>query len=272
MKRIGHTGTLDPDVDGVLPICLGQATRVAEYITDGKKAYRGVIILGASTTTEDASGDVLERKEVTEPIKREQVEAVFHSFLGEIKQIPPMYSAVKVNGKKLYEYAREGKEVERPIRTAMIYSLRILDEADTYRTEIPFEVLCGKGTYVRTLAVDLAAELGYPAHLNELTRILSGGYGLDACHTLEEIEQAAEKGEISALLAPIEKAVADFPKWMVDEETEGRVKNGAVLPRPNGFQNDSIAVYNRNGACLAIYRAHPEKEGWIKPEKVFLQP
>ena len=272
MKRIGHTGTLDPDVDGVLPICLGQATRVAEYITDGKKAYRGQIILGATTTTEDASGEPIETKEVREPIKREQVESVLNTFLGEISQTPPMYSAVKVNGKKLYEYAREGKTVERPTRKAIIYSIRLLDHAETYQSQIPFEVLCGKGTYVRTLAVDIGEKLGYPAHLNHLTRILSGGYNLEVCHSLEEIEQAAVAGQISGLLEPIEKAVADFPKWQVDAETELRVKNGAVLPQPEGFQDQRIAVYNNNRQCVAIYREHPEKKGWIKPEKVFLQP
>jgi tRNA pseudouridine55 synthase len=272
MKRIGHTGTLDPDVDGVLPICLGQATRVAEYITDGKKAYRGEIILGASTTTEDASGDIIESREVMEPIRRELVEEVLQTFFGEISQTPPMYSAVKVKGKKLYEYAREGKTVERPTRKAMIYSIHLLDDSETYLTEIPFEVFCGKGTYVRTLAVNIGQKLGYPAHLNHLTRILSGGYRLEECRTLEEIERAAEQGQMDQLLAPIEKALEDFQIWIVDEETELRVKNGAVLPQQVGFKDQPIAVYNSNRKCLAIYRKHPEKEGLIKPDKVFIQP
>jgi tRNA pseudouridine55 synthase len=272
MKRIGHTGTLDPDVDGVLPICLGQATRVAEYITDGKKAYRGVIILGATTTTEDASGDILESKEVVELISREQVEEVLHTFLGEISQTPPMYSAVKVKGKKLYEYAREGKTVERPTRKVKIYAVRLLDDSEAYGSQIPFEVLCGKGTYVRTLAVDIGQKLGYPAHLDHLTRILSGGYHLEECHSLEEIERAAEVNQVSDLLAPIEKAVEDFPVWVVDEETENCIKNGAVLPWPEGFKDQPIAVYNSNRECLAIYKEHPEKPGFIKPDKVFAQP
>lgn len=271
MKRIGHTGTLDPDVDGVLPICLGPATRVAEYITDGIKAYKGTIILGTTTTTEDASGEVLEKKEVEHPLSRAEIQHAFEQFVGEIRQTPPMYSAVKVNGKKLYEYAREGQAVERPTRHVMIHSISLLNEAEAFTDRIPFQVVCGKGTYVRTLAVQIGEKLGYPAHLDQLTRMVSGGYSLDDCHTLEDIQKAVEKACFADLLAPIERAFQSFPKWFVDEEQEKRVKNGAVLPLPKGFNKDRLAVYNDEGMCLAVYKAHPQKEGLIKPEKVFVQ-
>lgn len=272
MKRIGHTGTLDPDVDGVLPICLGAATRVAEYITDGSKAYQGIIKLGTSTTTEDASGELVEKKEVETRFSRLTVEHIFSSFIGEIEQLTPMYSAVKVNGRKLYEYAREGKEVVRPIRHVSIHVLRLIDDESDYGDRIPFEVVCGKGTYVRTLAVQIGETLGYPAHLEQLTRTASGGYSLSDCYSLEAIEKAAQSDHIDKLLAPIERALQSFQKWTVGEEEETKIRHGAVLPLPKGFNKGPIAVYNEEGTGLAVYRKHPTKEGLMKPEKVFVQP
>ncbi len=269
MKKIGHTGTLDPDVDGVLPICLGNATRVAEYITDGQKIYKGIIRLGWSTTTEDASGETIEEKPVTASITRTEVLNAFRHFTGDITQIPPMYSAVKVNGKKLYEYAREGKDVKRPERQVTIYEIKLLSEAASFETDIPFEVTCGKGTYVRTLAVEIGAWLGYPAHLNQLTRTRSGGYSLEDCHTLSEIEAAEQNGTVQALLAPIEKALERFQKWTAMEDVVERVQNGARLPFPNDYKNEPIAVYNKDGQCLALYRKHPDHPDWMKPDKVF---
>ncbi|WEG11578.1 tRNA pseudouridine(55) synthase TruB [Pullulanibacillus sp. KACC 23026] len=271
MKRIGHTGTLDPDVDGVLPICLGRATRVAEYITNGIKAYEGTVALGTSTTTEDASGEIVSEKEVEKPIPREKVLTVLQGFLGERQQTPPMYSAVKVRGKRLYEYAREGIPVERPTRQIIIYTLQLRDEASSYMNKIPFEVVCGKGTYVRTLAVEIGEQLGYPAHLESLTRTVSGGYSLEDCYTFSDIEKAVETEKLQDLLAPIEKALQDFQKWIVSNEEESKIQNGAVLPLSEdlNFNNEPIAVYNRKGHCLALYQLHPQKEGFIKPMKVF---
>lgn len=269
MKRIGHTGTLDPDVDGVLPICLGRATRVAEYITNGTKAYQGVVVLGTSTTTEDASGDIIESKAVKYGIPRETVLNVLKTFLGEQKQTPPMYSAIKVNGKKLYEYAREGVEVERPSRTIEIHSLILRDNAPYFEERIPFEVVCGKGTYVRTLAVEIGKALGYPAHLDGLTRIASGGYRLEECLTFEDIETAVASNQLEERLAPIENALQSFQAWMVSKEEELKIRNGAVLPLLKKFNNQPIAVYNKEGFALAVYQPHPTKEGLMKPMKVF---
>src|SRR4051794_15877118 len=155
-KKVGHTGTLDPDVTGVLPICIGKATKVAEYITDAGKAYEGEVTIGFSTTTEDASGEVVENKVVDRVISREEILHLFDTFTGEIEQTPPMFSAVKVGGTRLYEYARKGIEVERPTRRVSIYSIELLDDRKEFigtTVSFRFRVSCSKGTYIRTLAV-----------------------------------------------------------------------------------------------------------------------
>ena len=157
-NTVGHTGTLDPEVSGVLPICIGRATKTAEYITASGKTYEGDVTLGYSTTTEDAWGEKVEEKEIDRVITRTEVEEILQSMTGEITQTPPMFSAVKVNGKRLYEYARQGVEVERPSRIVTIHKLQLLDdwiELDPEDPSFSFEVVCGKGTYVRTLAVEI---------------------------------------------------------------------------------------------------------------------
>ncbi|MEH6990655.1 tRNA pseudouridine(55) synthase TruB [Cytobacillus firmus] len=273
MKRIGHTGTLDPDVTGVLPICLGRATKVAEYITDAGKSYEGEVTIGFSTTTEDASGEVVERKEVSSPITRNQVMNVLQSLTGEITQTPPMYSAVKVNGKRLYEYARQGIEVERPSRKVTIYSIELLDEREVFEGEnitFRFRVACSKGTYIRTLAVMIGSELGYPAHMSELVRIQSASLTLDDCLTFEEIEDRAEKGTMDEVLRPMEAALSHLPKFHISDKVAEKVKNGAVLTIPDHLYDTKgpIAVEVEEGPVLAIYEHHPRKPGLMKPVKV----
>ncbi|MCC3645739.1 MULTISPECIES: tRNA pseudouridine(55) synthase TruB [Cytobacillus] len=273
MKRIGHTGTLDPDVTGVLPICLGRATKVAEYITDAGKTYEGEVTIGFSTTTEDASGEVAERKEVSSPISRNQVMKVLQSLTGEITQTPPMYSAVKVNGKRLYEYARQGIEVERPSRKVTIYSIELLDEREMFEGEnltFRFRVACSKGTYIRTLAVMIGSELGYPAHMSELVRIQSASLTLDDCLTFEEIEDRAEKGTMDEVLRPMEAALSHLPKFHINDKVAEKVKNGAVLTIPDHLYDTKgpIAIEGEEGLVLAIYEHHPRKPGLMKPVKV----
>ena len=273
MKRIGHTGTLDPDVTGVLPICLGRATKVAEYITDAGKSYEGEVTIGFSTTTEDASGEVVERKEVSSTITRNQVMNVLQSLTGEITQTPPMYSAVKVNGKRLYEYARQGIEVERPSRKVTIYSIELLDEREVFEGEnitFRFRVACSKGTYIRTLAVMIGSELGYPAHMSELVRIQSASLRLDDCLTFEEIEDRAEKGTMDEVLRPMEAALSHLPKFHISDKVAEKVKNGAVLTIPDHLYDTKgpIALEVEEGLVLAIYEHHPRKPGLMKPVKV----
>jgi tRNA pseudouridine55 synthase len=272
-KKVGHTGTLDPDVTGVLPICIGRATKIAEYITDAGKSYEGEVTIGFSTTTEDASGDVVETKNVQERITREKVNEVLNSFLGEIEQTPPMYSAVKVNGKRLYEYARKGIEVERPTRKVSIYSIELLDGTDVFdgaTISFRFRVSCSKGTYIRTLAVMIGEKLGYPAHMSRLSRIQSATFKLEDCFTLEEVEEYMKNGAIDKVLYPLEAGISHLPKITINDKVAEKVKNGAILPYPNQLTDldGPIIVETEQGKALAIYMEHPSKPSFLKPMKV----
>jgi tRNA pseudouridine55 synthase len=273
MKRIGHTGTLDPEVDGVLPICIGRATKVAEYITNAGKSYEGEVTIGYSTTTEDATGDVVHKKTVQQQFNRQEIEAVLQSLTGNITQTPPMYSAVKVNGKRLYEYARQGIEVDRPSRMVTIYSLELLDNRETFEGEtisFRFRVSCSKGTYIRTLAVMIGERLGYPAHMSSLSRIQSASFTLDDCFTFAQIEEMVENGSFSEALRPIEEALSYLPKFTINDKLAEKVKNGAVLPIPTHLQEETgpIVIETEKGIAMAIYHHHPIKLGFMKPEKV----
>ncbi|TCN25574.1 tRNA pseudouridine(55) synthase TruB [Mesobacillus foraminis] len=273
MKRIGHTGTLDPDVTGVLPVCIGRATKVAEYITDAGKAYEGEVTIGFSTTTEDASGEKVTEKLVNRPITRHEILQVLHNLTGEIVQTPPMYSAVKVNGKRLYEYARQGIEVERPSRRVNIYQIELLDDRNSFEgatVSFRFRVQCSKGTYIRTLAVMIGEELGFPAHMSYLQRIQSASFSLDDCLTFEQIEDLSENGAIEQILRPLEEGISHLPKYQINDTVAEKVKNGALLEIPPELSSEEgpIAVGPKDGTVLAIYRKHPRKPGLLKPDKV----
>ncbi len=272
-KKVGHTGTLDPDVTGVLPICLGKATKVAEYITDAGKAYEAEVTLGFSTTTEDASGEIVDQKNVMNPISREQILSVFAKFTGEISQTPPMYSAVKVKGKRLYEYARQGIEVERPTRKVMIYAIELLDDRIIFSDNLirfRFRVSCSKGTYIRTLAVMIGEELGYPAHMSDLVRIQSALYVIEDCLTFPEIEERMKSGTLAEVIRPLESALVHLPNITINDTVAKKVKNGAVLPVSAQFAsfNDPMVLMTTDKVALAIYEHHKEKPGLMKPVKV----
>lgn len=272
-KKVGHTGTLDPDVTGVLPICIGKATKIAEYITDAGKAYVGEVTLGFSTTTEDASGEEVERKAVDRVIKKEEILKVLESLTGEITQTPPMFSAVKVGGIRLYEYARKGIEIERPKRTVTIYSIQLLDDRTEFSGDsitFRFKVNCSKGTYIRTLAVMIGELLGYPAHMSSLQRVQSAAFLLEDCLTFEEIEKHMEAGTISNVLRPLETALSHLPKLLINDKVAEKVKNGALLPVPDHLKNSNgpIIAETNEGLALAIYAKHPNKHGLLKPVKV----
>jgi tRNA pseudouridine55 synthase len=273
-KKVGHTGTLDPDVSGVLPMCIGKATRIAEFLTGATKTYEGEVTLGIATTTEDASGEIVASKKVDRIIERREIEDVFRQLTGTIAQTPPMYSAVKVNGKKLYEYARAGVEVERPTRTVTIHELVLLDEGDTFAGDVVsfrFRVTCSKGTYVRTLAVMIGEQLGYPAHMSRLVRTASGAFTLEQCVTFADIEKHAEAGNVQELLVPIEKALFHLPKYQINDKVAEKVKNGAVLPVPPFLRSvdEPVLVVDGRNEALALYVLHPSKPQLIKPLKVF---
>ncbi len=272
-KKVGHTGTLDPDVTGVLPICIGKATKVAEYITDAGKAYEGEVTIGFSTTTEDASGEIVEKKMVNRTITREEILDVLDSLRGEIEQTPPMYSAVKVGGVRLYEYARKGIEVERPTRRVLIYDIQMLDDRSEFTGEtisFSFRVSCSKGTYIRTLAVTIGEKLGFPAHMSCLTRIQSASFTLDDCLTFESIEKLMDAGEMETALYPLEAALSHLPKLQINDKVAEKVKNGALLELPEYLKSTEgpIIAETLDGQALAIYAQHPQKVGILKPVKV----
>lgn len=273
-KKVGHTGTLDPDVTGVLPICIGKATKVAEYITDAGKTYEGEVTIGFSTTTEDASGEIVETKKVNKTIHREEILQILQSLTGEIEQTPPMFSAVKVGGTRLYEYARKGIEVERPTRVVTIYSIELLDERNVFKGDetisFRFRVSCSKGTYIRTLAVMIGELLGYPAHMSSLSRVQSAAFHLEDCLTFEQIEALMESGTIEAKLRPLEMAISHLPKYVINDKVAEKVKNGALLQIPEHLKNSNgpIVAETEEGQALAIYSIHPNKPGLLKPVKV----
>ncbi|MBO8170970.1 MAG: tRNA pseudouridine(55) synthase TruB [Bacillaceae bacterium] len=277
IKKIGHTGTLDPDVTGVLPICFGQATRVVEYIQELPKQYEGELTLGVATDTLDASGNITETADVPDTITEEQVKTVFAQFKGEISQTPPMFSAVKVKGKRLYELARQGKQVERKSRRVTIYDLELRDyEWKENRLILSFRVTCSRGTYIRVLCEDIGRALGYPAHMSGLVRTRSGPYEIRDCVTFEEMEQRVEEKSWEALLRPIDSALTHLPRVEVPDQLKEYVYNGKKInihtPDTDLQKGSLVRVYASRGTFLAIYQVLDTPEQFvyhIKPEKVF---
>lgn len=271
-KKVGHTGTLDPGVEGVLPICIGQATRIAEYLTDAGKTYEAVVSIGRTTTTEDAEGETVEENLVPKAFTRTEILAALTSLTGEIEQTPPMFSAVKVNGKRLYEYARAGQTVERPTRKITIYELELLDDVETFEGEevrFAIRIKCSKGTYIRTLAVQIGEALGYPAHMHELVRTASGTFTKENCFTLGEIADMVEAGEQEKFLLPVEHALSNYPYIEITPHIEKQIFNGQVLAQHPLLKEQGKIVFGTGGRAFAVYVAHPTKEGQMKPEKMF---
>lgn len=274
MKRIGHTGTLDPDVEGVLPICLGQATKVAEYVMSQGKTYRAVVSLGTSTTTEDASGEIIDTVSGSMTVQRQQVQEVLQQLTGTIVQTPPMYSSVKVNGRRLYEYAREGKVIDRPSREVTIHRLDLLSQEQQWQgTSIEFEieVACSKGTYIRTLAVQIGEKLGVPAHMKKLVRTEAGGFVSSEAVTLAQLEEMMQASRIHTVVQPIERALTKWPYHEIPSSLEKGFANGQTLPAHTDLAVHDKMVVGKQGIAHAVYILHPEKEGYMKPEKMFIR-
>ena len=262
MKKIGHTGTLDPDAEGVLPVALGKATRLVDLITDKEKTYEAVMRLGVVTDTQDMSGTVL--SQVSElNITEEELRTVIASFVGDYMQVPPMYSALKVNGKKLYELAREGIEVERKARRVHIYSIHIneMNLEDEEKT-VTFTVECSKGTYIRTLCDDIGQKLGCGACMMKLTRTRVGSFAIDESLTLNQISALCLKGDFDAKVIAVDEMFPDYRKITVTEENNKLIYNGnkfgpdAVKESENMeyVDTESFRVYDENAEFIGIYR------------------
>ncbi|WAM48928.1 tRNA pseudouridine(55) synthase TruB [Vreelandella venusta] len=221
-QKAGHTGTLDPMATGLLPICLGEATKFSAHLLEADKMYRTRVELGVITDTGDAEGTVIERREIPR-LAAEDVESALARFHGEIDQVPPMYSALKHQGKKLYELAREGKHVERAARRVSVYDARLLAFEGT---AFEMEVSCSKGTYIRTLAEDIGHALGCGAHISQLRRLKTGPFTSDAMWTLEDLEALADQAAREAELMPADVLVDHLPSLTVDETAYGRLAHG----------------------------------------------
>lgn len=245
-RRIGHAGTLDPMATGVLPVFVGRATRAVEFAADAGKEYIAGCKLGVITDTQDMTGTVLEERPVS--VGRAQVEQALAGFRGDILQIPPMYSALKVEGKKLYELARRGKEVERQPRPIHISAFELLEE--TGEGEYLLRIGCSKGTYVRTLCHDLGLALGCGGAMKSLRRTKSAGFTLDDAVTLEAVAEAADRGAAERLLLPVDGYFRDLPAWHAEEKHEKRLRNGGVVPC--GEQEGRYRVYDPNGTFLMV--------------------
>lgn len=272
-KKIGHTGTLDPDATGVLPVCLGRATKVCELLTDHDKTYEALLLLGKTTDTQDISGEVLEERDPGN-LTEEEVRSCIESFIGEYDQIPPMYSALKVNGKKLYELAREGKTVERKSRRVQIHGIRILE---MNLPHVRMKVDCSKGTYIRTLCHDIGEKLQVGGCMEELERTKVGRFLKEDAVTLDEVRQKMEQGEGAELFTPLDQIFAELPAVTVTDAKAWMSYNGNDLPERFLLEKEAwtdgqeVRVYDsrKNFIGLYQYRA-PKKLFHIK--KMFLDP
>ena len=257
-KRIGHAGTLDPMATGVLPVFVGRATRAVEFAGEGEKEYVAGLRLGLVTNTQDTSGETLEEHPVS--VTEEALERVLEQFQGEISQVPPMYSAIKINGKKLYELARKGREVERPARKITIHALTL--ESREGEADFTIRVRCSKGTYVRTLCHDIGQALGCGGCMSSLRRTMAAGFTLEDAVKLEQVQQAQDPAK---LLLPVDAYFAGRPVLLLKPELEKKVRNGmtVILPQAPGLSGE-CRVYGESGEFLALGKLSGKKLETIK--------
>lgn len=269
-KKIGHTGTLDPDAVGVLPVCLGSATRLCDMLTDRDKEYIACMRLGLVTDTQDMSGTVLEEKEVK--VTEEEVQKIAAAFIGEYAQIPPMYSAIKVDGKRLYELARQGREIERRPRNVTLYEMEILS---IRLPEITFRAACSKGTYIRTLCHDIGEKAGCGGVMVSLKRTRSGRFRQDTAITLDELTKLRDEDNIAQVLIPVDAMFEDLAAVHVPEAFIKLVQNGnsfflhQILERRMFGDGEEVRVYNWEGRFFGIY-GYDGRERRFVPRKMFL--
>ena len=267
-RKMGHTGTLDPDATGVLPVCLGSATKLCESMTDKEKEYLGVMRLGVTTDTQDMTGTILSEKEVN--CGEEEILNAVNSFIGEYDQLPPMYSAVWVNGQRLYDLARKGKVVDRPTRRVSIGNITV---EKLNLPLITLRITCSKGTYIRTLMNDIGEKLGCGASMDSLVRTKTGVFKIENAYTLAEIEKIRDEGNLVKIVTPVDEFFADYGKGFVKDDALKLLINGNALDNSSFSQTElkeneeKIRVYDKEGTFYGVY----EKKGnTYKPFKMFL--
>lgn len=282
-KKIGHTGTLDPSAVGVLPVCIGNATKAIDFMIDKDKVYRAELTLGIATDTQDASGKIIFSN--TAETDNNKILAVINSFVGEIQQLPPMYSAIKIGGKKLYELARKGETVERQARSINIFGINVIrlwetkviffdeEKATEYSAKkVLFDVHCSKGTYIRTLCNDIGEKLGCGGHMSFLIRTRAGKYNLDTALTFEQINMLAEKNSLDSSLLPVETVFEEYDCISLEASDIFSYNNGAAVrvACDKRFENALRRVYDISGVFLGIGELSAKGEHvYIKSKKFF---
>jgi tRNA pseudouridine55 synthase len=264
-QKAGHTGNLDPLATGVLPICLGEATKVSAYLLDADKRYTATVKLGEQTTTGDAEGEVIARKDVG-PVDETQIQAVLTRFLGEIQQLPPMYSALKHQGTPLYKLAEQGIEVERKVRTVTIFDILLID---LQGTEFTMDVYCSKGTYIRTLAEDIAREMGTVAHLTALNRTQAGPFTLEQSYTMGQLAAMAEQGleALDGCLIPVEQALEHWPRVELSETSAHYIGQGQAVLVAKAPTEGLVCLFGPDQRFLGIGTI--QDDGRVAPKRLF---
>ncbi|WP_105616030.1 tRNA pseudouridine(55) synthase TruB [Vallitalea okinawensis] len=274
IKKIGHTGTLDPEAEGVLPVCIGKATKLASMITEGIKGYETTLRFGKTTTTADHTGDTVEEYDFV--YNPEAVKEAVDSFVGEIMQVPPMYSAIKVNGRRLYELAREGKVIEREPRAITIYRIDLIEHLPP--DAVRLRIICSKGTYIRALCHDIGDRLGYGGHMDGLLRINSGHFDLAHSHRLGEIEKLKVNNQLDQIFLGFEDVLKDYKQVSVVEAKDKFLLNGNIVFFED-LQTDSntillddiVRIYTSKGQFVGLYIATKKNNRLcLKPHKILL--
>ena len=275
-KKVGHTGTLDPDAEGVLPICLGKGTKISELIMSGNKKYRAEVTLGIETTTEDIWGEIISEKEVN--FNENEIKNAVLSFIGDYYQTPPMYSAIKINGKKLYEIARKGQEIEREKRLVVIDDIEIISFNPPNKFVI--DVSCHKGTYIRTLCRDIGEKLKCEACMSSLTRLKTGVFNIENAVKLDTLKLLAKENRLDEVIIPIDKVLTGYNKTYISQKGDKFLHNGgkvyeyAFLKTENEIKlDDETLVYDSLGEFCGIYKFTMDEEKnliCVKPVKVML--
>lgn len=271
MKRVGHTGTLDPLATGVLPVLVGNATKLSDLIMADEKKYTARVVLGITTDTEDTTGEIVEKKEVS--VTEEQLLKAVQEFVGEIEQIPPMYSAIKVEGQKLYQLARKGVEIERKPRKITVYSIEVYDFNGK---SFMMDVHCGKGTYIRSLCRDIGKKLGCGATMDSLERTMSGTFTKENSYTFEQIEEAVKNGAIDEIIMQPDSVLGEFVKVDINNENKAKIRNGIRLrPAQLGIkeycENQIFRIYSRGELMCLLKVKNCDGQLLLAIEKSFYQ-
>lgn len=262
--KAGHTGSLDPFATGMLPVCLGEASKTAAFMLEAAKKYRATAVLGVATTTGDIEGEVIQTS--TPPdLDSEDLSLVLKKFIGEIQQVPPMYSALKYEGKPLYEYARAGIEIDRPARAVTIHQIELIS---WQALRLTFDVCCSKGTYIRTLAEDIAGKIGSYAHLVELRRIAVEPFDAYPMHTLEQLQEARDHDELNRFLLPIDVGLTKWPRIVLSADQQGKFRHGNNFPfAAHKVEPGNVRVYGTEEDLLGLGAL--STDGVLQPIRVF---